>query len=49
MTFDKECVTFVMSFYNISETDALEFYKDEIDAYKRLLTRFHNETFSPRH
>ena len=46
MTRDEECVQFVMSFYNVSEVDALEFYKDEIDAYKRLLTKFNDEAIS---
>jgi hypothetical protein len=49
MTLDKDCVKFVMSFYNVSEADALRYYRDEIDAYKRLLTRFNDETFSTGH
>jgi hypothetical protein len=46
MTLDEECVQFIMKFYNVSEGDALNFYKDEIDAYKRILTRMNNETSS---
>jgi len=49
MTRDEECIEFIMSFYHVSREEALAFYKDEIDAYKRLLTRFNDETFSTGH
>lgn len=49
MTLDDDCVEFVMSFYNVSKADAVEFYMDEIEAYKRLLTRLDDESISTRH